>query len=193
MAKKDNDGISHGVAVLLFIGTLILLLGASQLFILPQFTQVQIADKTYNAASIANYTASLQQEVDTLQERQEEIIRPVQSALYNRYIVQKHAMPLASVWLQQLQELAGSFTANDTPVVIVQDITIEQIEAGYIATVSGTVQNVGFNTNTVLAQFTEAIGNMPQVDTVQSGRFKRVAQGDNTYVSPFTITISLAL
>lgn len=193
MAANDSEGISHGAALLLFIGTLTVLLGVSQAFLLPQFTQVHIADKAYNAGSIVYYTASLQLEVDALQKRQADSMRPVQSKAYNQYIENKHDIPLVSVWLTDLQQLTDSFTANNTSVIGLQNIVLQYEDGAYQIELAGRVQNVGFNTNTVLAQFSESIEQMPQVASVQSGRFKRIAQGDGRYVSPFTITIILAL
>lgn len=193
MSILPEKSTKIGTAVTLFAGTLVLLLGGSQLFILPKLTQVSMADHTYDAVSIQSYTAALQTEVQALQADQLLRMRPIASKAYNAAITAKYTQPIMSEWLQTMTAVFADFTANNQPMFTISSIQTKQVTGAVEVTVQGVLQQAGFQTQTVLAQSVEKLQNLPGTASVQPSRFVRITQADGTYSSPFTLTITLQI
>ena len=175
--------------LLLFAGVLFCMLLLSRFFLLPRFTQVDIAGASYEARDLPVLRASLSDAVQQLEEQRDALLFPVQYPQYRHLVQRKHAQADAAVLYDRIDAVAGQFRQEGMDAVFFSSLRLDP--ALRVLTLEGDVRNVGMRSMTVLAQFLEALRSLPFVSSVDSPRFVRLQDDSIGSYSPFTIHLTI--
>ncbi len=171
----------------LFGAFLCMALGFSWLFVLPRWSTVEIAGKSYGEAQLQSYEQSLRASVVSLERERDASLYPHDAVHAELQAQKSHAVPLAAV-VRQIQEQARALSAVPNAVHI--DHTAFQAE-GKMIVLTGDVRSVGPSSMTVLAQFAEQLSKMSFVDSMAQPTFVRQDDPALGPHSPFRITLTL--
>lgn len=189
-APQPLSAILERVAnpLLLFSGSLCVLLFLSWMFLLPKFTSVERPDGTaMTPRAIAAYTKQLTADLTKAEEQRTTLIRAVNDEKY-RALIEARAHALSSLDIERELRQAAARLGEVEGSVILSSITVKDGQV----TVDGDVRNVGTRSLTVLAAFIESLDDLPIVHDLQRPSFARETLPDGSMHSPFRFSFSLA-
>ena len=174
-------------AVFSFVLASVLL--ASRIFLLPRFTQMQVAGEKRDIHELRAYHSTLVAQLSDAEAHRMDLLLPVQNEQYRALIATKQRSPDFLSVRQRLQNVAMQFSDGEKQVVFFTAMSLH--ENARTVEVQGEVRNVGQRSMTVLAQFVEAVHALPLVADVTNPRFTRSYTSAQEPFSPFTILITL--
>lgn len=188
-APQPLSAILERVALplLLFSGSLCLLLVMSWSFVLPKFTGVQRPDGTVmSPRAVAAYTKQLTAEIMVAEEERTMLLRAVDDEQYRALVDTRAAQLSVSDIEEQLRQAAARLGEREAGIVF----TTLAIDGAHV-TVEGDVRNAGTRSMTVLAAFIDAVVQLPMVKNVERPAFTRETLPDGSMHSPFRFTFDL--
>ncbi len=134
-------------------------------------------------------SAELSRQIAALEARRLMLVHPLSGSLYGTLLAERTQDRAWRVALNAVQQLAATFPADDGGAAVqITQIQLENDSGSLV--LNGTVRGVGTRSMTVLAQFSEALQTLPNIETVQSPRFQRELDPNGPY-SPFMIHLLL--
>ncbi len=173
----------------LFTGVLLVGLLVSRLFIIPLFTHVELAGSTYDVSSLRNYYNELSQEVAKKEAERNSLIFPVQMEEYVALRDAKHDQLNFSELRSAVENAAQQFESEGKAAVAFSSWKYDADANSLI--VGGMVRNVGSRSMTVLAQFAEALQELPFASSVSQPQYTRLDDSRFGPYSPFNFEITL--
>ncbi len=170
-----------------FSGLLALLLGFSWLFVLPRWSSVAIGNKEYSVAELQSYDMSLHASVLDLQQKRNALLVPADPT-YAALRDGKQDAPLLATVLAQVVDQAHALSQKPDAVHIDR---MEYVPATRTLVLTGDVRFVGTSSMTVLAQFTELLGKMSNISSLEQPTYARLQDPVTGPHSPFVISLSL--
>lgn len=172
--------------LLLFSGSLCLLLFLSWMFLLPGFTGVQRPDGVaMTPRAIAAYTRELAADLLDAEAHRTRLVRAVSDEGY-RALVDARSHTLSTLELGEQLRQAAARLGEVEGGIIFSLIAIDGIHA----TVEGDVR-AGTRSMTVLAAFMDAVARLPIVTDLKRPAFTRETLPDGSMHSPFRFTFAL--
>jgi len=169
---------------LIFAAALMGLLTISYTLLLPKLTQVEVAGERRSAVQMRSHVQRLEASILNMQETRDQLIVPLQEGLYGDAKREKFSVPNLTVLRSQILELAAQIVPSQNDAVVVTHIRFLSDEG--VLELSGEVRHVGPRSMTVLAQFVDAVKELPRVTNVELPSFKREHNETVGYYSPFT-------
>ncbi|MDD3896254.1 MAG: hypothetical protein PHU04_00195 [Candidatus Peribacteraceae bacterium] len=189
-AKHVSTGVYRILfSFIVFSFVLTGVLTASRIFFLPSLTHVKVAGEERDIQGIRAYHTQLMAQLSDTESRRMDLILPIQNEQYRALLASKQSAPDFLALRQRMQGIASQFADGETPVIFFSDMRLREQER--LLEVSGEVRNIGQRSMTVLAQFVEAVQELPLVADVQNPRFTRSFSDEKGDFSPFTILITL--
>lgn len=175
----------QGKAYFLFSSVFAFLLVLSQVLLLPQLTRLPIAGTVIDVRSVPAYHKELRHEVEELEAKRDSLVFPQYSALYTALSSERELKPSLRTVLHTLEDLAHQIVPGNASAVQIQKIELH----GSTVHMEGVVQGVGTRSTTVLAQFTEAIRQLSEVESVTPPAFTREGS-PGAFFSPFSFSFT---
>ena len=177
------------LSLFLFTGVLVGALFVSKQFLFPRLTQVEVYGQVRDLKGIQQYHSELAAELLQAESKRNMLILPIQDELYQVLLSEKHAQIDFLSTKDRIDNIASRFSSDGGQSVFLYSVSYQDND--HVIEVVGDVQNVGFRSMTVLAQFVEAIRDLPFVSSVENPRFVRKHTDDKGNYSPFTIRLVL--
>lgn len=177
-----------GLSLLLFSGSLTLLLFLSWLFVLPRFTQFVVQGEERPATALIAEREALERKLREALEKRDRLLLPVHDETYAmlRRARDNRASSL-DIWNHLRSRAAAA--AGSPAAIALEEIAIDT--RANTVRLAGDVRNVGPRSMTILAQFTEALRGVSFVASLTPPAFTREEEKDGTFHSPFSLAFSL--
>jgi hypothetical protein len=175
--------------MLLFLLVLTGLLLLSYFLLLPGWTRVQIAGTVLGPSEAVAYAEELQHDLADREAVRLNLALPMHDETYERLRGDRSALPQLRNLRDALLQAARQGSPEDAPQAV--RIDAMSFDAGErLLTVEGDVSGVGPRSMTVLAYFTDRLGELPFASQVVPPAFER-REDDGVVHSPFVIDIVL--
>lgn len=173
--------------LLLFSGSLCLLLLLSWMFLLPKFTSVTRPDGVaMTPTALSAYTHQLAAQVSAAEAHRTTLVRAVNDPLY-RALLDARTNSLSPLEIEEQLHQAAARISDAKDAVVLSSLTVD----GSHVTVEGDVRNVGARSMTILAAFSDELASLPFVGNLQRPPFSRETLPDGSMHSPFHFSFDL--
>ena len=192
LAMRPSFGaILRRVALPFFIFAAVLLgfLVTSYTLLLPRLTEVNVAGQNRDTLQLQQHVHELTAAVTDLEEQRRQLVTPLRQGLYGTIKEEKFARFSAYDVFTQIESAAANLVADQKDVVHLSSLQYQPSE--YVLILEGDIRNVGSRSMTVLAQYVDALKNLPAIADVEPPRFTRVFQETFGYHSPFVLHLRL--
>jgi hypothetical protein len=184
--------ILHRTALplVLFAVVWIVLLFATQLWVLPALLSVEIAGDVRNVQELKTYYDALNEQIQKKQEQRMALLLPMHGSAYRNltdWKQKQYAMPILISSVSQVAKVIRGTQGN--PAVYLQSIRYFPIDS--VLEIDGNVRNVGPRSMTVLAQFIEELRQQAFVESINHPTFTRLEDASLGFYSPFHLTVTL--
>ncbi len=177
------------LSLFLFTGVLVGVLFLSKQLLLPRLTQIEVDGQVRDLKEIQQYHSELTAELSQAESKRNMLILPIQDELYQALRSAKHAQIDFLSTKERIDNVAYRFSSDEGRSVFLYSISYQNND--HVIEVVGDVRNVGFRSMTVLAQFAEAIRDLPFVSSMKNPHFVRKHTDDKGNYSPFTLRLVL--
>ena len=174
-----------GSFLLLFSAVFVGILGISWTFVLPHLTRLQVDGKTVELSAVLPYERQLNAQIIEAEAKRNEIVLPVNDSDFETLKHRARCYPPLEDLRSQLIKTANTFGDD---VVLFQELTFD---ASGMLSISGDIRNVGPRSMTVLAQFVDALKDIPFFTAITPPLFLRQGNASIGFYSPFSITLTL--
>ncbi len=171
----------------LFGAFLCMALGFTWLFVLPRWSTIEIAGKTYGKTQLQSYEQSLQASLVLLERERDASLYPHDAVHADLQAQKSRIVPLAAA-VRQIQEQARVLSA--VPDAVRVDHADYRSDTKTLV-LTGDVRSVGPSSMTVLAQFAEQLSKMSFVVSMEQPSFVRQDDPVVGPHSPFRIALTL--
>lgn len=191
LAPQPGATIARRVStpLMLFTGSLFMLLVLSWTLLLPQYTNFHVNGDLLSPREIAIYERDRQQELMAMEEKRNRLVLPVLDAAYDRLKQEKRDVPSVSSIREELRQAAIRAEAGQGE-IITQSLTVDR--ATRAVSVTGDVRNVGPRSMTLLAEYVTQLESIPQFTGLTRPAFSRTDDEGIGIHSPFAFTFTLA-
>ncbi len=187
---RAHSGIGKtALGIFLFCGALTGMLAASDAFLLPRLTQVEVGGVIRDLPALREYHASLLEDTARIESQRRALILPVTDEQYRALIATKYTAFSFPDVVARIRNIAGQFSGENGPAVFLHEIDLRQ--RSRTVELRGEVRDVGSRSMTVLAQFTESLGGLPMVQSLNNPQFTREFSEGKGFFSPFVIHLVL--
>lgn len=161
----------------------------SRIFLLPKLTHMQVAGENRDIQELRSYHSELTAQLSSAESNRMNLILPIQNEQYRALIADKQQSPDFLSIRQRLLNVAQQFANEGIQTVFFLGMNLN--EDAHTMDLRGEVRNVNQRSMTVLAQFVEAVQDLPFVADVKNPRFTRSYTSEQDPFSPFTISITI--
>lgn len=191
MPHKLQDILGRiALPLLMFLAVLTGILLLSYWLLLPRWTQVSVGGNLLGPDEAEAYAVELLEEVTAREHSRLLIALPLHDDTYAALRGRRAAMPDLKELREQIADAARRGSPGDTPDAVRIETVSFDAEASKL-TIGGIVGGVGPRSMTVLAYFTEVVGQLPFVHEVIPPAFERREDPEIGFTSPFTLTLVL--
>lgn len=159
---------------------------ASVLFLLPQFSYVEVLGARHTVDELSSLKADLVGKVSALEGRRTELVAPLQHAAYEELKDDQHAWKILFAWKEAMRIVAET-SGKDAAVHLAEQSLNASARS---ITLAGDIRNSGIQSMTVLAGFIDALSKIPGA-SLTPVPFTRKTDARIGEYSPFTVTITL--
>jgi hypothetical protein len=160
---------------------------ASVLFLLPQFSAIEVLGARHALSDLPGLKAALLQHVEEPEAKRTALDAPLQHAVYAELKQAQSAWQLMHTWNDVQRVIIDTSGTTD-----ILHLTEQRFDpTAKTITLVGDVRNSGPQSMTVLAEFLDSLAKLPGVASLSPVPFTRQNDPRIGEVSPFTVTITL--
>ncbi len=188
-SRPDFSAILWRIAWPFSVFSLVLtvLLTASWSLLLPRYTRIDVGGTLRSADEIRGYREQLLSQISAKEEQRRQSVLAIHDENYDA-LKEKRRQRMS------LDELKAALVAHAKAVTEKEDVILysafEYDPNGKMLVIRGDVRNSGTRSMTVLAEFSQSLGDLPFVLSTTTPDFAREEDASG-FRSPFTITLSL--